>query len=638
MNKLMTIWGESLNPAEVLQEYPRPQLRRESYINLNGYWECAITSTMDTKDSSMARDTDSVPEQRSFAPGPEPEQYDRRILVPFCPESELSGIGHVLQPQEQLWYRRTFPVSENFDAHSKRLLLHFGAVDQEACVWINGYAAGGHKGGYIPFTLDITEHVHPGTDNELKVCVRDLTDSCVLARGKQKLKPGGMFYTPVSGIWQTVWLEEVPRLYVEEVRITPVFDESRVEFAVHPAGDGIKIAPDTVAARTAPDTAAAQTAPDTIIPNTTAQTQNVEIPISITVFDGDERIAYETGTAGRAVTVAMPDFKTWSPESPHLYNYELRVGEDCVSGYFAMRKFSVGRDETGILRLMLNNRPYFQNGLLDQGYWPDGLYTAPSDEALVYDIEQCRAMGFNMLRKHAKIEPLRWYYHCDRLGMIVWQDIVNGGEPLDSYYVTYRPTIFPWTQKSTKDTSNRRLSRSTEESRTAYTEEMMATIGLLYNSPSVALWTLFNEGWGQFDSARITELARSLDSTRLLDAASGWFDCGAGDVSSRHIYFTPFRFRPGDRPVVLSEFGGYSLPVEGHTSCSGVYGYRKFKKQTAFEAALRRLYTNKIIPNLQNGLSAAVYTQVSDIEEEINGLMTYDRKVIKADLRGSVPN
>lgn len=571
MNRLTTVWGEQLKPEAVLQEYPRPQLRRESYINLNGYWECVITKASEAT---------------------EPAVWDRHILVPFCPESELSGIGHVLLPDEVLWYRRTFMTEAGFNPQKSRLILHFGAVDREATVLINGNEAGTHIGGYIPFSLDITELVHDG-ENVLTVKVSDTTEEEPYARGKQKLEPGGMFYTPVSGIWQTVWLETVPRNYIETLKITPMFDDGRIVFEAF-MSDG-------------------------------------ECGLELKVFDGSESVAAGQTAKGSTISVQIPQFTAWSPENPFLYDYEIKAGADIVKGYFAMRKLSVGRDENQIPRLMLNNRPYFQNGLLDQGYWPDGLYTAPSDEALYYDIEQCKRMGFNMLRKHAKIEPLRWYYHCDRIGMLVWQDIVNGGEQLNSYYVTYRPTVFPFIQTRTRDIGNRRLSRNSAESREIYRKELKDTVELLYNSPSIVLWTLFNEGWGQFESEAITALARQLDSTRFIDSASGWFDRGAGDVRSLHIYFTSFTFDVSDRPLVLSEFGGYSLPTPEHVACDKVYGYRKFTDRAAYTAAYENLYRRKIIPGIAKGLCAAVYTQVSDIEEEINGLLTYDRKVVKID-------
>lgn len=582
MHRLTTVWGEKLDDGNVLPEYPRPQMKRDNYTVLNGYWDFTV--------SENGTDLPAV--------------YDLRILVPFCPESTLSGIGRVTHPEEFLWYRRSFDVRKGFVSSGRRLLLHFGAVDLIARVYINGRLAGSHKGGYYPFEFDITRVVREG-ENELIVAVSDPTDRGYSARGKQKLEPGGMFYTPVSGIWQTVWTEEVPEQYISSVKITPMFDEERVRFEIQPGEFPTEEGPGSAA-----------------------------WPFSKLIIRDRGQIINEVAPVkkGLVIEADMEDFTPWSPENPSLYDYELTFGEDCVTGYFAMRKISTGVDKDGIPRLFLNNAPYFHNGLLDQGYWPDGLYTAPTDEALEYDIRECRKLGFNMLRKHAKIEPLRWYYHCDRLGMLVWQDIVNGGGPLDSMYVTYRPTILPFTQSRTDDgSSNRHLKRSEEESRACYRRELKDTIEFLYNSPCIVMWVLFNEGWGQFDSRDIYREAAGLDPTRIFDHASGWFDRGVSDVKSLHIYFTSFKLKPDKRPVVISEFGGYSLPTEGHVYTDKVYGYRKYTDRKAFCEGYRRLYETRIIPQLKTGLCAAVYTQVSDIEEEINGLLTYDRKVLKID-------
>lgn len=571
MNKLTTEWSKKIDLKNVLGEYPRPQMKRESYINLNGYWYYG---------------TSSLPNR--------PEKFRGKILVPFCPESLLSGVNRPVLPGDYLWYERSFEAVGGL-ASEKRLLLNFQAIDQYADIYINGELVCSHEGGYFPFSVDISDHLKDGT-NQIAVCAHDLTDTCSLARGKQKLEHSGMFYTPVSGIWQTVWMEEVPKSYITNVAITCDYDASKV---------GFKLEYNENAYRDA---------------------------VTLRILDGEEEIFSDCFSNSESIEAVIKDFKPWSPQDPFLYNYEIACGEDRITGYFAMRKVNVGKDENGIPRLFLNNEPYFHNGVLDQGYWPDGLYTAPTDEALCYDIIKCKELGFNMLRKHAKIEPLRWYYHCDRLGMLVWQDIVNGGGPIDSGYVTYRPTILPFTQSHTNDVGNERLGRTEPAQRKSYEKEMEETIKLLYNSPSVVMWVLFNEGWGQFNSEAMYKKAKELDPTRTIDHASGWFDMKQGDVKSLHIYFTSFRFkRDKERPVVISEFGGYALGIGGHTMCDKSYGYRSYRTKEAFSKAYERLYTKKIAAQLKRGLCASVYTQVSDIEEEINGLLTYDRKVLKID-------
>ena len=552
---LTTEWGEALDREHPLPEYPRPQLRRESYLNLNGPWEYAIT--------------------RENA---EPEEYDGEIIVPFAPESELSGVGRTLKPGEYLWYRRELVLPEGFNVG--RVLLHFGAVDQCARVWVNGEDACAHTGGYLGFSADITELLYAeGEANEILVRVTDDTDKSYHTRGKQKLKPGGIWYTPVSGIWQTVWCESVPENYIRALYITPHVDQGAVELYVD--GEG---------------------------------------PCRALIGG----MAYDFYAGTPALLRLGEEIHLWTPEDPCLYELTLALGEDRVESYFAMRSFSVQADSEGVKRLCLNGKPYFHNGLLDQGWWPDGLYTAPSDEALRFDIETAKAMGFNMLRKHIKIEPMRWYYHCDRLGMLVWQDMPSGGGRYNLLTIS-APLI---TGIHLKDSHYRLFARTDPDGRDSFRQELEEMIRQLQNCPCIVLWVPFNEGWGQFDAKQITRLVRKLDPTRLIDHASGWHDQGVSDVRSLHVYFKPYRFRPDKkgRAVVLSEFGGYNLPVAGHTWNEKNFGYKGYQTPEALGEAVRKLYETQIIPARKAGLAADVYTQLSDVEDEVNGFVTYDRK------------
>ena len=553
---LMTKWGEALDREHPLPEYPRPQLRRESYLNLNGIWEYAV-STVNS----------------------EPEEYDGEIVVPFPLESALSGVGRTLMPGEYLWYRRDFELPEGFNIG--RVLLHFGAVDQCARVWVNGMDACVHTGGYLPFSADITELLEPGV-NTLVVRVTDETDAGYHTRGKQKLKPGGIWYTPVSGIWQTVWCESVPENYITSLFITPHLEDGSVELNV--GGEG------TVRA----------------------------------VIDGAD--AYEFA-AGESTLLKLKDVRPWTPEEPYLYKLELALGEDRVESYFALRSVGIGEDRSGKKRLLLNGKPCFMNGLLDQGWWPDGLYTAPSDEALAFDIAAAKAMGFNTLRKHVKVEPARWYYHCDRLGMLVWQDMPNGGGNYSAVTVS-APLL---TGSHSRDDKYAKFARKEEKGRAEFTEELLDMVSHLYNSPSIVMWVIFNEGWGQFDSDRCAEAVLDIDSTRIIDRTSGWHDQGSGDLRSVHLYFDDYKYKPDKlgRCVVLSEFGGYTLPIDGHVWPGKPFGYKKFDSQEKYRRALTLLYDGQIRPSCMNGLAAAIYTQLTDVENELNGLITYDRRVIK---------
>ena len=557
---MRTIWGEHLKESSVLPEYPRPQLKRNSFLNLNGPWH--------------------------FYMGPaeaQPEKLPETILVPFSPESELSGIQRKKQKGDVLCYRRSFVLPEGF--HRGRVLLHFGAVDLVATVSVNGRTCGIHRGGYWPFTFDITDMLRE--KNLLEVTVTDeATEVLSDARGKQSDKPGGIWYTAQSGIWQTVWLESVPENHITGLKVTPLFDQEEALIEVE-----------------------------------------TNVPGKCLLYL--EGMIY-AAASGTPVHVPVENMRPWSPEDPHLYHFSVSFGEDRVESYFGMRKCAIEKDGNGVPRLFLNNKPLFHNGLLDQGYWPDGLYTAPAEAAMVCDIQTMKALGFNMLRKHIKIEPLRWYYLCDTMGMLVWQDMVSGGGPYRTSVVTVPVAgVFP----HRVDNGYKAFGRQSEESRERYRWELEETVKLLYNCPSIVMWVPFNEGWGQFDALEAVERIRALDGTRTIDHASGWHDQGGGDVYSRHVYFRRFRYKKdrGGRAAVLSEFGGYACGIEGHRWSKKDFGYRMFSGEKELTAGIVKLYDREIRPAKAQGLAAAVYTQVSDVEEEINGLLTYDRKELKVE-------
>ena len=555
---LMTPWGEALDREHPLPEYPRPQFRRESYLNLNGPWEYAITK------ENM-----------------EPEEYEGEIIVPFAPESELSGVGRTLQPGEYLWYHRSITLPEGFNVG--RVILHFGAVDQCARVWVNGEEACAHVGGNLGFSVDITELLYDdGGENSLVVRVTDDTDKGYRTRGKQKRRPGGIWYKPMSGIWQTVWCESVPENHIRGLFITPHPEKNSVELFVD--GEG---------------------------------------PCRALIGD----MAYDFYAGAPALLKLREDVHWWSPEDPYLYELSLALGEDRVESYFAMRTFTVEADSEGIKRLFLNGKPYFHNGLLDQGWWPDGLYTAPSDEALRFDIETAKAMGFNMLRKHVKVEPLRWYHHCDRLGMLVWQDMPNGGGSYNPAVIS-APLLTGWHMKDNKYGA---FGRKDAAGREEFTQELREMVTWLYNCPCIAMWVPFNEGWGQFDAEKNVAAILEIDATRTIDHASGWHDQGIGDIKSLHVYFDEYRYSPDKqgRCVVLSEFGGYALAVEGHVSDVKPFGYKKHKSSNELRRGITLLYDGQIRPAVKKGLSAAVYTQLTDVGGELNGLVTYDRRELK---------
>lgn len=532
--------------------YPRPTLRRDSYLCLNGWWDFTVTA-----------DGDSLP-----------SAYDKSIRVPYCPECLLSGVHEVPPAYSHLWYRCCFILPEGFQ--KDRVILHIGAADQTVAVWVNDTAVGGHVGGYAPISLDITDCVRE--KNTLVVRVTDDLDSAVLSYGKQKYKRGGMWYTPVSGIWQTVWLESVPAEYVRE--LNAVTDEKGVTIYADGVTDGT---------------------------------------VNVTTPDGVIECVLRDGVA--RVELSAP--RLWCPEDPYLYEYTLTAAADEVQSYFAIRMLDT-RVVDGVPRLCLNGRPVFFHAVLDQGYWSDGLFTPPLPTCYAWDVEKMQVLGFNTLRKHIKVEAEQFYYDCDRLGMLVWQDMVNNGR-----YSFLRDTALPTI--GIKKLNDKHLHRDAL-SRSLFEQAMEQTVNQLKKHPCIVGWTIFNEGWGQFDSQRMYERLKELDDTRFVDTASGWFKGADSDVVSEHVYFKPFRFKRADRPVFLSEFGGYSYKPEGHVfNEKQTYGYRLFGEADAYMDAVEKLYRDEIIPAVPKGLCGAVYTQLSDVEDETNGLYSYDRRVCKVD-------
>lgn len=549
---MLTEFGEKIDKNCPLAEYPRPQFVRNSYINLNGCWKCEFS-----KSSEL------------------PSDFKTDITVPFSPETPLSGVGRVLEPSEYLHYEKRFNIPSDFN--KGRVFIHFGAVDQIADVYLNGVHIGSHSGGYTPFSFEITDNIKEG-ENRLNVTVRDFSDTKQYSRGKQKFNRGGIWYSPQSGIWQTVWLESTPKEYLHSVKITPDFDNEQVRFEFE-----------------------------------------ADAEVLVSVYDGDMLIAE---TAEKVVRI--PNFKPWSPESPFLYNVVFSCGKDRVRSYFGMRKFSVGKDENGMPRLFLNNKPYFHNGLLDQGYYPDGFLTPPSNEAMEYDVKTVKKMGFNMLRKHIKIEPLLWYHYCDVNGILVWQDMVNGGGKYG-----LEVSVLPFIGVNLDDTNYKTFKRTDASQRESYYKELREMLDALYNCPCIAVWVPFNEGWGQFDSAKAYKFIKEFDKTRVVDSTSGWHDRGVTDVISKHIYFTPIKVKAGAKPYVLSEFGGFSHRVNGHTFNNKMFGYKIYNSPESLAKAYKKTFEKVIIPQISKGLSATVYTQLTDVEDELNGLLTYDRKVVK---------
>jgi hypothetical protein len=552
---LMTRWAKDVSPKNAHPEYPRPQMTRKDWLNLNGLWDYAITA----KDAAR------------------PQQFDGKILVPFPVESALSGVMKSVGRDNRLWYQRTFRVPAGWQG--QRVMLHFGAVDWDTTVVVNGKEVGKHVGGYDPFSFEITGALMEG-ENAIVVSVWDPTTDGYQPMGKQHARPRGIWYTPTTGIWQTAWIEPISsQAAITGLKITPDLDNKSVRVDA------------TVDARI-----------------------RAVVRTLVQVLDGDKVVA--EGEAGKSIAIPQP--KSWSPDQPFLYGLRVSVGIDpaqraldTVGSYFGMRKISLGKDEKGHLRLCLNNKPLFQHGPLDQGFWPDGLYTAPTDEALRYDIEMTKKWGFNMARKHVKVEPQRWYYWCDTLGLLVWQDMPSG----DRHVAPNRGEI----------------TRS-KESADNFERELKEVIGDLYNHPCIVMWVPFNEGWGQYDTVRVTNWVKQLDPTRLANCASGWNDYPAGDVIDMHAYPGPNMPRlQENRAAVLGEYGGLGLPLEGHTwQARGNWGYRSFTDKDSLKDAYLSINT-RLHPLIGNGLAAAVYTQTTDVEVEVNGLMTYDRAVVKID-------
>lgn len=597
MERLCSRWGRELNRERVWQEYPRPDLVRDSYYNLNGEWDCCINCYADA----------------------DAHEYSKKILVPFSPETVLSGVEEILEPGMYLHYRKEFRLPEGF--RKSRVLLHFGAVDQECEVFLNGKWLGAHKGGYLPFSFDVTEAL--AEENILTVHVTDETEQSPHARGKQKLSKKGilssLFYTPQSGIWQTVWMESVEEEYIDWVKITPLYDEGAVKIRVKTAGR------ETCAEEGTKEDQKGQF-------GASVTTQASAKAVQIIVVENDKIAAQAQAEPDKDCVILLNDFKSWSPEHPFLYDVKISYGKDEVTSYFGMRKVSTGRDENGILRFFLNNKPYFFNGLLDQGYWPESLMTPPCDEALVYDISKQKEMGYNTIRKHVKVELPRFYYHCDRLGMMVWQDMPNGGGAYNMVFVAGIANFSDSIAREMSDDNYRRFKREDKEGRRQYCRDLTGMVKHLYNHPCIAAWVPFNEGWGQFDAKWVTEKLRGLDKSRLINQACGWFDQKGGDMYSIHNYKKGLTVSPQERVVALTEFGGYAYPVAGHMFSKKKFGYKHYPSGEALTDGYRRLFEEEIFPNIERGLSAAVYTQVSDIETEINGVMTYDREVDKLDL------
>ena len=553
MARLTTPYEKKMDKACPHAYHPTPQLKRPGYLCLNGEWDFLISKSENAG------------------------ELTEKILVPFPPESKLSGIEKAVLPEDLMHYRRVFTLPEDFAG--KRVFLHFGAVDQTCTVYLNGTVLGKNEGGYLPFSFDITDSLADG-ENEVYLVARDTLDR-KYPYGKQKYNRGGMWYTPVSGIWQTVWLEARPESYVEDIKITPYEKGVRI---VVTGGDAHK---------------------------------KITLTDSGEVFEFDGNIAY----------VEPRDLKLWTPETPYLYSFTLEAGEDIIESYFAVRWVDV-REVGGVNRICLNGEPYLFNGLLDQGYYPDGIFLPATEDGFADDIMMAKSAGFNMLRKHIKIEPMIFYYLCDKLGIAIFQDMINNGK-----YSFFKDTVLPTVSTVTLQKMNDKRFNRSKEARAIFEDTMYKSADHLYNVPSIVYYTVFNEGWGQFNADEMYQKLKGYDPTRIIDATSGWFRRHESDVDSRHIYFRALTPKKLDgRPLVISEFGGYAHGVDGHRYSEKVYGYRVFDTQAKYEDAVCKLYETEVRDLVEDGASAFVYTQVSDVEDEINGLVTYDRQIVKVDV------
>ena len=564
-DKITSEWAQKVDPAKTLPEYPRPQMVRANWKNLNGLWNFVLTPKTETS----------------------PKFGNQKILVPFAIESALSGVGKTVGKDSLLWYKTAFIVPPSFKG--KRVLLHFGASDWETEVFINGKRAGMHQGGFDPFTFDISSLVKKGGNQEIQVRVWDPTDDGPQPRGKQVKKPEGIWYTPVTGIWQTVWIEAVPETFIQTIKLTPDIDKQELTVS------------------------------------TDVKSLISTDKVLVSAWDGDQKVAEQTVAGSEQMVLKISNPKLWSPKTPFLYNLRISIQRngktiDAISSYFAMRKVSIGADASGIQRMLLNNEFVFQYGPLDQGWWPDGLYTAPTDEALKFDIDQTKNMGFNMIRKHIKVEPARWYNYCDKVGMLVWQDMPSGD--LGNQWEN-RPGVLDRASDQ----------KRSPESEAYYRKEWNAIINTLYNTPSIVVWTPFNEAWGQFKTEEIVDWTIKKDHSRLINTASGGNFVPVGDIVDLHNYPHPAMPRPdifgSKQALVLGEFGGLGLPIDGHTwQQKNNWGYQTFKTpEDLFKKYTE--FTDRLEQLIKLGLSAAVYTQTTDVEVETNGLMTYDRKIFK---------
>ena len=536
-----------------LKEYPRPQLVRKSYQSLNGQWDFVITSTNDL-----------------------PDNYNREIIVPYCVESYLSGICETIEENNYLFYRKQLVL--NKDVMKDKILLHFDAVDQFCQVYVNNILVISNDNGYLPFVVDIKPYLNK-TNNEIIVCVKDELSHDFLY-GKQSKNRGGCWYTPVSGIWQSVWIEGVSEDYISQLTITPNIDENSVR----------------------------------IIAQSTAKNFSL-------IIKEKDKIIYKQSSKNPLFDVKIDNPILWSPENPFLYDIIIETPHDSVNSYFAMRKFS-----TNEKYFLLNNKPYFLHGLLDQGFFPDGIYTPASYKAFEDDILTMKKLGFNCLRKHIKIEPMMYYHYCDKYGMIVLQDMVNNGS-----YSFFIDTALPFIGLKKFALH---LKNHSEVQKDNFKKALVDTLNYFYNTPCIGYYTIFNEGWGQHEADMYYHLTKEIDSSRVVDSTSGWFKETDSDVESLHIYIHKIKINKNklDKPIILSEFGGYAYKVEKHVYNDDQFGYKKFKNLKSYNEALYKLYKDEIVKNIKNGLAGCIYTQVSDVEDEINGLLTYDRKVLKVDV------